>query len=158
MCIRDSPHVMGILPVSLLGPAPGRVAQHVDADASVQVGADRPQLATDGVADALFELGIPGRTPRHTHRETGGLVDHDPSRAIGEGEAGDAEPCHLGGPERALVVARLPQIGEPGPERGVAVKTPELLVVGHLLHDRADPVDCPSAVPVSYTHLTLPTK
>ncbi len=127
-------HVMGILAVGLLGPAPGRVAQDVDAHPAVQVGSHRPQLEADGLADPLLELHVPGGAPGHAHREAGGLVHHHAPRAVGEGEAGQPEAVHPGGPERALVVALLAQVDEAGPERRVAVQAPQLLVRRHRGH------------------------
>ncbi len=72
--------VMRVLAVRLLGPTPRGVAQHVDAHRAGEVRTDRAQLATDGVADAFLEVGIPGRAACHRHRETGGVSDHRTAR------------------------------------------------------------------------------
>jgi hypothetical protein len=127
--------VMGVLAVGLLGAPPGRMAEDVDAHTSVEVGSDSPQLPTDGLADALFEVHVPGGPPGHADGEAGGPVDDHAPRTVGEREPRQPEPLHLGGPKRALVVARLTQVGQPGPEGGVAVEAPELLVGGHGGHD-----------------------
>ncbi len=74
--------VVRVLAVGLLGPAPRRVAQQVDAHGAGEVGADGAQLAADGVADPLLEVGVPGRAARHRHREAGGVADHRAARAV----------------------------------------------------------------------------
>ena len=68
--------VVRVLAVGLLGATPGRMAQHVHADGAGEVGADGAQLAPDRVADALLEVGVPGRAAGHRHREAGGVADH----------------------------------------------------------------------------------
>ena len=134
-----SPDVVGVLAVGLLGPAPGRMAEDVDAHPPVEVGADRPELAADGLADPLLEVGVPGRAPGHAHREAGGLVDdHAPGPSEKE-NPGSPETVDPGGAERALVVALLGQVDEAGPERRVAVQAPQLLVLGHHGHDGPGP-------------------
>ncbi len=127
---QGRPHladVVGVLPVGLLGPAPCRMAEDVHADPAEEVGAHGPQLLTDGLADPLLQLDVPGGAPGHAHREAGGLVDDHPPGAVGEGESGESDPLHRGRPERALVVAGLGQIGQAGPEGRIPVQAPELL-------------------------------
>ncbi len=125
------PDMMGILAIGLLGAPPSRVAQDVDADAPIKVGAHRPKLEADRLTDALFEVHIPGCPSGHGHGEAGGLVHHDAPGAIGEGESGHAHPVHPGSPERALVIALFAQIDESSPERRVAIQAPQLLLGCH---------------------------
>ena len=121
--------VMRILAVGLLGPPPRRVAQHVDAHGAGQVGADRAQLATDGVTDALLEVRVPRRAPGHRHREAGRVPDHRASRSVAEPDARQADPLDLGRDERSLVVAVVrPQEGETGPRRRITVEAPQPLL------------------------------
>ncbi len=139
-CGTHLPYVVGVLAVGLLSPAPGRMAQDVDAHAAVQVGPDGPELGADGLADPLLELHVPGGAPGHAHREAGGPVHHHAPRSVGEGHSGQAQPLHPRGPEGALVVALLAQIRQAGPERRVAVQAPQLLVGGHRGHRGGDVV------------------
>ena len=127
--------VVRILAVGLLGPAPGRVAEDVDAHAAVEVGADGAELAADRLADALLEIDVPGGAPGHRDREGSGVADDDAAGTVAEREARDAEPLDPGGQERPPVVAARAEVGHPGPERDVAVEAPQALVVGHLGHE-----------------------
>ncbi len=128
-------HVVGVLAVGLLCPAPGGVAQDVDAHAAVEGGADRPQLPADRVADPLFEVEVPGRAAGHAHREARRPVDDDAPRSVREREARESEPFDASRVERASVVAAGAEVREARPARRIAVETPELLVVGHLPDD-----------------------
>ncbi len=128
-----------VLAVGLLGASPCRMAQDVDADAAVEIGADGPELAADDVTDPLLEFGVPGRSPGHAHREAGGPVDDHAPRPVGERESVQPDPLDPGRPERALVVPALAQVDEARPEGRVAVQAPQLLVLGHLGHDRRGP-------------------
>lgn len=123
--------VVRVLAVGLLGPAPPRVAEHVDAHPAVQVGADRPQLAADGLADALLEVRVPRGAPGHRHREARRPVDHHAPGAVGEPDAREAQPLDPGRRERRAVVAAARQVGDAGPERPVAVEAAQPLVLGH---------------------------
>ena len=51
-------------------------------------------------------------------------------------------------PEGTLVVATLAQVGDPGPERGVAVEAPELLLLGQAGDELAELSIAPSGVPL----------
>ena len=93
--------VVRVLAVGLLGPAPRRVAQQVDADRPGQVRPDGPQLPADGVTDPLLEVGVPGRPPGHRHREAGGVADHGAAGPVAEADARQADPVHLGAVEGA---------------------------------------------------------
>ncbi len=121
--------VMRVLAVRLLRPTPRRVPQHVDAHRPGEVRARGPQLTTDGIADPLLELRIPGCAASHRDREAGGVPDHRAPRAVAEPDAGETDPLDLGPDERGLVVAVLAaQVGEAGPGRCVAVEAPEPLL------------------------------
>ena len=109
--------------------------QHIDANAAEEVGADGAQFLADGFADALFEIEIEGRTPRHGDGEAGRRADHHAPWPVAEGEARDPQPFDAGGGEGALVVPAVGEIAEPGPERKIAVETPELFLDGHLGDD-----------------------
>ena len=129
--------VVRVLAVGLLRPAPRGVAEGVHAHAAVEVGAHRPQLPPDGLADALLEVEVPRGATRHGDGEGGGVADDDATRAVAEGEARDAEAIDPRGDERAAVVAAGAQVGHAGPERDVAVEAPSLLLVGHGLDEAA---------------------
>ena len=117
--------VVRVLAVGLLGPAPGRVAEHVHAHAAVEVGADGPQLAADGLADALLEVDVPGRAPGHRHREAGGVADHDAAGPVAEREARDAEPRRPGRRGTGAGGSRpCPRSASPAQNGQVAVEAP----------------------------------
>ncbi len=128
--------VVGVLAVGLLRPSPRRVAQGVHADPAVQVGAHGPQLAPDGIADALLEVEVPRGAAGHGDGEGGGVADHHTARPVAEGEPGDAEAVDARGEERAAVVATVAEIGHPRPEGDVTVEAPPPLVVGHGVDER----------------------
>jgi len=74
--------VVRVLAVGLLGPAPRRVAQEVDAHRAREVRPGRAQLATDGIAHPLLELGVPGGPAGHRHREARVVADEPAPRVI----------------------------------------------------------------------------
>jgi hypothetical protein len=96
--------VVGVLAVRLLGPAPRRMTKHVDAHGASEVGPDRPQLTTDGVADPFLEVRVPGRAAGHRHREAGGVAHHGATGSVAEPDARQADSLDLGGDERRQVV------------------------------------------------------
>src|SRR5262249_4450591 len=114
-----------------------RMSEDVHAHAAVQIGADRAQLDADGLADALLEIEVPRRPPRHADRVARRSVDDDATGAVAEREPWQAETLDTGRVEGALVVAAAAHVAEAGPERRVAVEAPQLLVLGHVRDERA---------------------
>ena len=102
--------VVRVLAVGLLRAAPRRVAQHVHAHGAGEVGADRPQLPTDRVADPLLESGPTSRRgPCYTGKQVAWPTTTAP-RSVAEREAGDADPLDLGrGANGLLVAVRVPR-------------------------------------------------
>ena len=60
---------MGVLTIGLLRPAPGRVAEQVDAHSPEEVGTLDTRFHADGIPDALLQANIPGCAARHRDRE-----------------------------------------------------------------------------------------
>ena len=130
-------HMAGVLAVGLLGPAPPRMAQQVHAHRPGERSAAGAQLSTDRLTDALLEARIEGRPAGHRHRERGGRPHHAAPGPVGEGQPRDAESLDAGGRPGMGVVAPAGEIGQPGPERQIAVETTQLLLQGHLRHQPA---------------------
>ena len=127
--------VKRILAVGLLGPAPGRMAEDVDADATEEIGTDGTELLSDGLADPLFQVEVPGGAAGHRDGKAGCRTDDDTARAIGEGEPRDAESLDPSGGKGPLVVAAAPQVAQAGPEGEIPVQAPQLLLRRHLRHN-----------------------
>ncbi len=118
-----------VLSIGLLSPAPGWVAQKVDADAAEIIAAERAEFPADGVADALLEVRVEGRAARHGNREGGRAVQNDSARPVGEADAGNAEPRNLAGrPDPAAIAVGGGHLGKSAPNRQQAVHEADLLL------------------------------
>ena len=125
--------VARVLAVGFLRPAPGRMSQQVDADSAEKVTPECAQFPADHVADPFLQRRVPRRAPCHRDREGGGAFHDDTPRPIHETHARNAEPRHRPRhPGPAAVTAWRHHLGEPRPERRVAVHQAELLVEGEL--------------------------
>ena len=124
-------NVVRILAIGLLGTAPGRVTQQVDAHAAEERGTHGTQLDADGVTDPLLEIDVEGGSPRHRHGEGSRTIDDHAAGSVGEGEAGDAQPRHLSAREAAQVVAQVPELVQAGPEGPITIETAEPLLGCH---------------------------
>jgi hypothetical protein len=130
--------VVRVLPVRLLRAAPRRVPQEVHVDAAEEVRAAGAQLQADRLADALFQVRVPGRAARHAHGEASVGADDDAARPVGEGDAGEAEAFDCGAVVGAAHVAvtgdardgSAGHANQAGPEVLVAVEAVELLLEG----------------------------
>ena len=100
---RHLPQQVGILAVGLLGPAPAGMAEDVDADAAVEVGALGPQLLADGVGHAALETAVEGGAASHGHRERRGVVQDHALRTVGEEQGRDEQPRVGTGRDRSIV-------------------------------------------------------
>lgn len=128
-------HMEGIFAVGFLRSTPGGVSQDIDADPAEEVGSDRPELLPDGLADALFEIEVPGGPPGHRDGKARRRTDHHSPWPVGKGEPGDAEPFDAGRGKRALVVAAILQVVQTGPEGKVPIEAPQLLLGCHFGDD-----------------------
>ena len=136
-CRAELTDVVRVLAVGFLGSSPRRVAQHVDAHSAGEVGPDRAQLPSHGLADPLFQSRIPGRAAGHRHRETRRIPHHRASWAVDEADTGNSDSLDLASHEGRLVVAVLPgQELEARPRRRIAIQAPQPLVWAHPSHQR----------------------
>ena len=133
-----------VFAVGLLGPAPARMPQDVDADPAVEVGALGPKLLADGVGHPPFEGAVPGGAPGHGHRERGRVVEDDAAGAVGEEEGRDPQPHVPPRGDRPVVVLEvlegdeLDEIPDPGVPRHLV----HLLDEAHLARGA-----CPRTLP-----------
>src|SRR2546421_11761913 len=132
--------MVAIFAVGLLGTTPGRVTHDVDAHAAEVIAPQRTQLTPNRVANPLFQRRIPARPACHRHREGGRAGHDDPTRAIGEAHAGDAQARYSASYPGMLIVAASKHFGEAGPERRIAVHRPDLLLEGELVEQPLRPL------------------
>ena len=134
-----------VLSVGLLCPPPARRVGEVDADSGPDVGALRTRLGADGIGDGALEVGVPGRGAGDGDRERGRGAQCHSTRAVGEPDAGDAEPVDAAALERHPVVP-IGHFGNAPPNRQVAVEKPEQFMLGQLADQLSDGVvDAPLA-------------
>ena len=128
---RHHAHVVRVLAVGLLGPAPGGMTEQVHAHRAGVGGAAGAQLGADRLADAFFQVGIERCAASHADRERRRVTDHAPAWPIGEVDSGNPESRHLRRRPRVLVVAARRHVEQPGPQRGVPVEATQLLLERH---------------------------
>ena len=120
---------MRVFAIGFLGAAPRRMTQEVDAHAAEIVAPERADFAADRIADALFQLRIPGRSARHGDRKGRPSVQNDAAGPIGEADAGNVETRDFAGdPKLAAITSRGRHRGEPRPQRQLAVHEADFLV------------------------------
>ena len=127
---------VGVLAERLLRPSPRRVAQQVHAHPGEQVGAERPALDADDVADPLLEVGVERGAPGHGDREGGGVAHDHATGAVAEPDAREAQAGERAGHVRGLVVVPG-HLGEALHQRTVPRQQVQLLVQGHLVDEVA---------------------
>jgi hypothetical protein len=93
-----------ILAESFLSAAPARVAEEIEAEATVEIGLLGANFLAHGVADAAFEVEVPGGAARHGHGEASGVMQDDAASAIREGHGRDLQARITAGKNRAVVV------------------------------------------------------
>ena len=93
-----------ILTESFLSATPARMAQKIQAQATVEVAVLRANFLAHGVADAAFQVEVPGSAARHGHRKASGVMQDDATRAIGESHRRDLQPRITAGKNRGIVV------------------------------------------------------
>ena len=134
---RHHPDVVRILAVGLLRATPRRMAEQVDADRAGERRAAGARVRPDRVADPLLELRVERRAAGHAHGERRRVADHAAARSVGELDPRDPQPLdHRRRPWVEVVATTAAHVGEPRPERCVAVEAAELLLERHLRDQR----------------------
>jgi hypothetical protein len=134
----QSAEMMRVFAVGFLGAAPRRMAQQVDAHAAEIIASESTDFTSDGVADALFQARIPGRSARYGDRKRGSSVQNDAARPIGEADARNAEtPYCAGDPKLAAVASGGGHRSEARPQRQLTVHQADLFVEAELVAQSA---------------------
>ena len=125
----ESAHMDGVFAVGLLGAAPARMAQQIDADRRHPVGTEGAGLQGDRLADALLQLRIPAGAAGDRHREGGGAT-HQSHTAGTIDELQPRQSQRRPPPRRPwMAMGGIPQgdVGHPRPEGRIAREQGQLL-------------------------------
>ena len=135
------PHVQRVFAIALLGAAPARVAQQVDAHRRHPVGAKGAGLPGDRCTDLFLQLRIPAGPAGDRRRKRGGAaLQHHPPGAIHEVQTWQSQAWHqAGGP--GVAVGGIPQgdVRHARPEGGGAAEQAQLFGAAELLQQGFGP-------------------